>query len=251
MDELESRNESHNLNPNGSLDSTSVHETPLELNECAVQQLINALSIGDVAATEASLATLGIRKDAELYNQVGKIARSLHETLEDFKHDLNPSNTTMHNTTLPDATNKLESVLQMTFDAASKTMNLVDQQNQLILEGKAQRKELKQKLKSSENPQELISSYLAKECSRWDEVEEISSQIMVAQSFQDLTGQAVKKVIKLVENLELRLVSLVQLFGSGKSKEEGSESCAEEPKESNDASLSQDDADDILKSLGF
>ena len=75
------------------------------------------------------------------------------------------------------------------------------------------------------------------------------SDILVSQNFQDLSGQTLKKVIKLVQELESNMVELLALFGATEATEvvEISES-EEEPSK---GSLDQDDADAVLKELGF
>ena len=74
----------------------------------------------------------------------------------------------------------------------------------------------------------------------------LSSQILLAQEFQDLTGQALRKVIKLVGGLEGRLISLVTLFGAGHAEPSEPEQAPEEKK-----AMAQDDVDAVLSSFGF
>ncbi|HAH71400.1 MAG TPA: protein phosphatase, partial [Succinivibrionaceae bacterium] len=93
--------------------------------------------------------------------------------------------------------------------------------------------------------------------------EDVSSQlnsIMMAQGYQDLTGQMLQKVIGLVSEVEDKLVSFLVTFGSKDKNNQGrSDQDALAPqgpavtsldKEAGVAS-SQDDVDDLLASLGF
>ena len=97
------------------------------------------------------------------------------------------------------------------------------------------------------------------------------SDIMLAQDFQDLTGQVIHKVADLVRDVESRLVTLVAMAGHvdsitgithgdlevGESQSEPSEDgniVAEGPqidKSSEDVVRSQDDVHALLSSLGF
>lgn len=81
----------------------------------------------------------------------------------------------------------------------------------------------------------------------------------MAQDFQDLTGQIIRRVISLVDEVEGRLVDILTAFGtteadSGAPKDIGATE-AEGPilnaEEREDAVSSQDEVDDLLSSLGF
>jgi chemotaxis protein CheZ len=84
----------------------------------------------------------------------------------------------------------------------------------------------------------------------------------MAQSFQDLTGQIIKRVITLVDDVEASLVNLVKLSSSqiaesssDDSKQKSDKSKLEGPqipgKETDGAVSGQDEVDDLLSSLGF
>jgi chemotaxis protein CheZ len=86
------------------------------------------------------------------------------------------------------------------------------------------------------------------------------TEILMAQDFQDLTGQIISKVITLVNEVEGRLVEILTVFGANQieptPKSEKKASIAPEgpimnPEEREDAVASQDEVDDLLSSLGF
>ena len=85
------------------------------------------------------------------------------------------------------------------------------------------------------------------------------TNILMAQDFQDLTGQIIKRVITLVQEVEDRLVDILTVFKVeeqlDEAEENGKPSKAEgpilNPHEREDAVASQDDVDDLLASLGF
>jgi len=108
--------------------------------------------------------------------------------------------------------------------------------------------------------------FLDKLSKQSDKVYRNLSDILLAQDFQDLTGQVIKRVTGLVQEVEENLVSLVAMAGKvdqitgtvheGLEKEqqediergEGPQMHAEERV---DVVSSQDDVDDLLSSLGF
>ena len=92
------------------------------------------------------------------------------------------------------------------------------------------------------------------------------SDVLMAQDFQDLTGQIIRRVITLVQDVEEGLVDLIRISSGGiastrpdKDKEEKQEGerdiKAEGPQvpgqKTSDYVQGQDDVDDLLSSLGF
>ena len=90
------------------------------------------------------------------------------------------------------------------------------------------------------------------------------SEILLAQDFQDLTGQVIQKVTTLVKEVEEQMLSLVvmashvdQLTGTVHQIEETEESAEKgvgpqiKADEREDVVSGQDDVDDLLSSLGF
>ncbi|HIJ60030.1 MAG TPA: hypothetical protein HPP56_05380, partial [Nitrospirae bacterium] len=77
-------------------------------------------------------------------------------------------------------------------------------------------------------------------------LEDDLTEIITTQSYQDLTGQTIKKVIKLVGEIEAELVRLITSFGvkidtKAKVEEDGL----------SHEKVSQADVDDLLKEFGF
>ena len=83
----------------------------------------------------------------------------------------------------------------------------------------------------------------------------------MAQDFQDLTGQMINRVIKLVSEVETHLLELLKQFNTKLGakldilEEKGRNIEVEGPiinkEERQDVAQSQDDVDDLLASLGF
>ncbi|KKK46424.1 hypothetical protein LCGC14_3163930, partial [marine sediment metagenome] len=103
-----------------------------------------------------------------------------------------------------------------------------------------------------------IEEYLPTVKVHADQVYSNLSEMMLAQGFQDITGQVIRQVINLVEEVEDNLVQLVKVAGKPQAstpkkvidpiKAEGPQINAENnPNVVNN----QDDVDDLLSSLGF
>ena len=85
------------------------------------------------------------------------------------------------------------------------------------------------------------------------------TEIMLAQDYQDITGQMIKQVVTMVQEIEEKLVRLVTISGGGADRAEGRKEKnadqAEGPQlpsaSSSEVAQSQGDVDDLLASLGF
>ena len=81
---------------------------------------------------------------------------------------------------------------------------------------------------------------------------------MMAQDFQDLTGQIIRQVIGLVQDLEENLVKLIKKSGrvaqtttDDKPKSVAAEGPQINQEDNPEVMSGQDDVDDLLSSLGF
>ena len=81
------------------------------------------------------------------------------------------------------------------------------------------------------------------------------TEVLMAQGYQDLTGQIIRRVINLVQDVEEKLVRLVAISGSARQPVEKKEKEMEGPAvpnvEQGEMVTNQDDVDDLLSSLGF
>ena len=166
----------------------------------------------------------------------------------------------------------------MTDKAANRTMDQVEAGMPLVEKITQESEELSAEwqrfLKKELKPDEFrdltkrINTYLTESNENSRKIHSHFSEILMAQDFQDLTGQVINKVTKLVSEVETRLVDLVAMAGEvdritgithkqeAKQQTEtaGEDIVAEGPQTDKDAEGvvgSQDDVDDLLSSLGF
>ena len=80
-------------------------------------------------------------------------------------------------------------------------------------------------------------------------------EIMMAQDFQDLTGQVIKKVVSLAQDLESQLMNILIQTMPGEKRTESVNSLLNGPVINSggrsDVVVSQRQVDDLLDSLGF
>ncbi len=86
------------------------------------------------------------------------------------------------------------------------------------------------------------------------------NEVLLAQGFQDVTGQIIRRVIGLVQDVEESMVELIRLSGQPGSIQDDRSEQSTEPHlegptvpgvEQGKMMENQDDVDDLLSSLGF
>ncbi len=199
-----------------------------------------------------------------LFDEVGKLTRQLHTALADFHFDERLSSLTTHD--IPDAKERLNYVIGMTEQAANRTMDAVEESLPLAdaMQDKINqvRPRFEQLMKMELQLDQFkplcydLSQMLQDSNHDVDRLKELLNQVLMAQDFQDLTGQVIRKVIDLVCEVELSLVELLQLFGNQIDCERAPDQItAEGPvvAASNRVEVvnGQDEVDDLLSSLGF
>lgn len=247
-----------------------------ELRERA-ERLIERLEQGDVAAAHAMIDELNEVRDRTIYREVGKLTRGLHDAITNFDIDVShPGLEGEHESRIANAQERLDYVINLTQKAADKTMDMVEAGLPVVEDLGANARQLRgdwQRLIRREMaPAEFrelyhrMDQYLGHVDTCTGTLGEQFNNILLAQDYQDLSGQVIKKVINLVEEVEDRLVQLMRMAGqveelagivrgdTARQKPER-DSTPEGPQihaaERKDVVANQDDVDDLLSSLGF
>ena len=246
-----------------------------EIRELA-EGLLEQIELGDVTRAVALVGELNEIRDRTLYYEIGRLTRSLHEAIKNLHldHGVGASSE------IGEATDKLAYVLEMTDKSANRTMDLVDAgmpvAQQIIDGAESVSTQWQRFLQKELKPEEFrvlckeITAFLHNSSQGAGQLQKQLSDIVLAQDFQDLTGQVIHKVAYLVKDVEARLVQLVVMAGQVDmitgikhldlendmpNKQENDVSIAAEgpqiDKTKIDVVASQDDVDDLLSSLGF
>jgi chemotaxis signal transduction protein/chemotaxis regulatin CheY-phosphate phosphatase CheZ len=194
---------------------------------------MSAISNQDYDKADISIQSIMKKGQNNLFREVGKVTRKLHDSIRSFKEALDPRLKDMAVSEMPNAVDQLQFVIEKTEDAANKTMGIVEKYI-LIMD------ELASHIRNLKEPEESVQ-YLKKFKT---EFEDDLTEILTTQSFQDITGQTIKKVIKLVGDIEEELVKLITTFGV--KMEQGAIVDVAVPEK-----VSQEDVNDLLKDFGF
>jgi chemotaxis protein CheZ len=203
-----------------------------------------------------------------MYARLGSIVRIMHDSLRELGYD---KALTEASSQIVDAQDRLEYVASLTEQAANKVLNTLDDgmpaQDKLskqakdmegrwadLFAGKLSIEQFKALAGDSRSFAQAVSEATEAEKARLLE-------IMMAQDFQDITGQLIKKVVKITQTVENELAQLLRDSAPADVKEKLAQKQAAQEQEKPaelmsgpsvpSAALDQDSVDDLLADLGF
>ncbi len=241
------------------------------------KDLVISAEAGNDEEVKEILDELITVKETSLFQELGRLTRDVHETFKAFRSDSRITDLA-EGDDMADAKERLHYVIAMTQQAADTTMGQIElaiplcekvtsgtsellsswerfTQRQMAAEEFRQlSKTLKVFLEDANNDSRTLMTHL--------------NEVMMAQSYQDLTGQIIYKVIKLVEDVEEDLINLIKLSSKHMGQSEVSDKELPETDKNKQKSAldgpvvpglvdeaetlaGQDEVDDLLSSLGF
>lgn len=228
----------------------------------SVKDFMASFAEGDMDKAQGILKELAeIQEDgSELFSEIGGMARLLHGSFKNISQTLDPELREILEQKMPDSGNRLEHILQLTEDAASTTLDHVDKIRKRMdddLKRLRQMGDLFARLRpvgdlAQQRMDESLSLLLGMQESLQQTGKDLEA-ILTSQSYQDLTGQIIQKVVSFQNDLEGKLVGLVSTFGMkvspGKQYKEDLYGPAHDKVDG--ALHSQDEIDALLASFGF
>jgi chemotaxis protein CheZ len=219
----------------------------------------------ETPTTAATTAHVGAAaSDAgEVFSKIGHMTRQVHDTLRALGLDSESLSDAVQG--IPDARQRLSYIAQMTEQAASRVLNATDLAKPLQDKMQSDAELLQarwDRLFANDLSVDEFKSLAAETRSFIGEVRSTSEatnaqlmEIMMAQDFQDLTGQVIKKVVDLAQALESELLQLlIETMPEEKrpaSKGEGLMNGPVIDAKRSDVVSTQEQVDDLLDSLGF
>ncbi|NNE63558.1 MAG: protein phosphatase CheZ [Gammaproteobacteria bacterium] len=231
-----------------------------------LRALAEVLESGDASNINKLVGELTTLRESALYQELGKLTREIHDSIQAFGNDDRLAE--LATETIPDAKERLSFIVTKTYEAAHKTMEGAEQTITLAgdLSSKAsglhdrwqqfQRRELSKEDFITLNDD--IDKFLASVDGESNQINGRMTDIMLAQDYQDITGQMIKQVVSMVQEIEEKLVRLVTLSGASCQIDESQQRSADKPvgpqlptADAANVVSSQGDVDDLLASLGF
>ena len=204
----------------------------------------------------------------QLINRIGHLTRQMRESMRELGLDKGIARVAE---AIPDARDRLGYVAQMTERAAERALNAIDVA-QPIQDGLSrQAKELTQRWDAwFSNPvaldeaRELVldnRAYLSAVPQHVSATNAQLMEIMMAQDFQDLTGQVIKKMMNVIKDMDTQLLQLLIDNAPPEKRQDVSQGVPHGPQTvlhgpqtvpgQSDAVDDQEQVDDWLASLGF
>lgn len=233
------------------------------------KSLVEFIETGQQDKADELIAKIQNPLNSELFAEIGKLTRQLHDSLTNFNIDSRLSD--LATADIPDAKERLNYVITRTEEAANKTMDAVESifpvldniSDQVRAVDPAWTKLMNNEIELTEFKTLCVDldSLLKTTSKETTNIHSLMTDVLMAQDFQDLTGQVIRKVIDLVREVEESLINMLTAFGiSAENKQEKNvpkvgENLVEGPivnkEERDDVVEDQDDVDDLLSSLGF
>ncbi|MEN3372909.1 protein phosphatase CheZ [Dechloromonas sp. ZS-1] len=198
-----------------------------------------------------------------VFNRIGHMARTLHDTLGQLGYDKVIEQAV---SVLPDAKDRLAYVANLTEQAACKVLNATDVASPIVDDiannGQALAKRWDAAFANQLTTQDFrqlavdTRSFLGTQLPEKTAATHAQlTEIMMAQDFQDLTGQVIKKIVALAQELESGLMAVLLEVVPPQRQTDEVKSLMNGPvvnaEGRTDVVVNQGQVDDLLESLGF
>lgn len=198
-------------------------------------KLIETMASKDFNTADILISEMLQHSEGDLYKRIGQVTRKLHNSLKEFRSALDPRIRQIANEDVPQAVDRLEYVIAKSEEAAHRTMGVVEKYQLNLPEFEAHIGNVTAPDESKEYLRVFSQSL------RTD-----LNEIMLAQEFQDITGQTIHRVIDLVNTIEAELIGLIMTFG----EREGAEAPPPVVRQAAEK-VTQTEVEDLLKEFGF
>ncbi|MGM0592954.1 MAG: protein phosphatase CheZ [Pseudomonadota bacterium] len=239
-----------------------------------VRELSRYVEEGNEAEADRVLDQIAKLRESSLFQELGKLTRQFHEALNNFR--LDSRITRFAEKEFPDARERLRHVVDMTAKSADRSltateesMPICDNIQQQAEQFKAQWQRFTQREMSADEFRQLsveLNDFFDELGRGSTQLRTNLNEVVMAQDFQDLTGQIIERVITLVDEMEDSLVELIRISGQDLVPNEAPGEKRKEPEQdklkgtgptipgvddAQEVVSGQDEVDDLLSSLGF
>ena len=201
---------------------------------------------------------------SSMFNKVGQLTRQLHDALRELGYDKALEKAAG---ALPDAKDRLTYIANMTEQAANRALNAVDTAKPMQDRMEEDSQRLSAQWDRLFDKQLSLDEFKVLAQQTRDFLRQVPAntkgtndqllEIMMAQDFQDLTGQVIKKIVGMAQEMEGSLYGFLVEFSPHASKAGAAPEVSLvngpviNPEGRSDVVSSQQQVDDLLASLGF
>jgi chemotaxis protein CheZ len=174
-----------------------------------------AIRRDDEAALRAAIVRFDEARNGALLGEIRKVTEELKGALDRFSVDSRLAE--LAEREVPDAHHRLAHVLRLTDDAAHRTMDLVELCGPLAEQTGGSAEAMLAGWRAGRGTQQVsdhaIEGFLDQAVRNMATVRHSLSEVLLAQGYQDLSGQIIRGVMNLVAELEVALGELIRLAG--------------------------------------
>ncbi|RZO84279.1 MAG: hypothetical protein EVA65_11800 [Oceanococcus sp.] len=205
-----------------------------------LESLHQAALGGDWGEVEHGLQELDAAKTAAFAQGIRKMASDLYAEMRALQLDSRLARAAAE---IPDACSRLDAVIELTEQAATRTLDLVEDSREHIVA----LQDMADEMAPGAVAEQLVE--------RTATLRKNMSSLYEAQAYQDLSGQIIRRVMTMVGNLDTTLKDMLDLAGlSPATLDEPEDEALLGPaagRTDNRPAASQDDADALLADLGI
>ena len=247
------------LNSGDSADLEALFDSILFANQAA--EKAPASADFSISNAEPAPALQDMAEPARsMFSHIGQMTRKLHDTLRELGLDKSLEQAASQ---IPDARDRLAYVATMTEQAAERTLNALDVakplQDRISADSRKLSGQWDQLFANQLSVDEFkilvekTREHLIQTTKESDEVSSQMLEIMMAQDFQDLTGQVIKKILSMAKDMEQHLLDFLLMFSPQGVKHDDSllNGPVVNADGRTDVVTNQAQVDDLLESLGF
>ena len=223
---------------------------------------MNTIVTDETSSAEVMKAEMPESQQENVLIRVGQLTRNLHDSLRGLGLDKLIERAAHE---IPNVKDRLNYVTTMSEQAAQRVLNATDVagplQDKIEESSETLCHEWRKALDgmySDKQYRELAEAtiqYLGETRDASLETRKLLLEIMMAQDFQDLTGQVIRKISDLVTNMEQQLVQLLIDYAPSELKRDAGSGLLNGPQinpaMTADVVANQNQVDDLLESLGF
>jgi chemotaxis protein CheZ len=256
---------------NDEMDEAGANSYLTESYVSRLQDLTMAMESRDEEKISAIVGELTTIRESSLYQELGMLTREIHDSIANFGNDDRIAELATEE--IPDAKERLTYIVTKTDEAAHRTMTVAEETMEVMDTLSARSSNIRARWQQFRNSELSKTEFVQLS----DEIDQFFSsvepecgivnskmtEIMLAQDYQDITGQMIKQVVTMVQEIEEKLVGLVAISGLGEQATRTKDKIqkvndgekAEGPQlptaDKEVVATSQGDVDDLLASLGF
>jgi chemotaxis regulatin CheY-phosphate phosphatase CheZ len=213
----------------------------------ALEDLLVAFAHGNQDNVTTSLNQLCHASDVKRLNsKASDLLQSFHASIWSLRNGFDTSNLSMTSTSLPEASKKLDKVLVRAGEAAHKVLALVEQQEAIQSQSEQLLLALEKQLSSGTVDRKGLELGLTECRALVAQTKKIASEMVYTQDFEDLCGQVIYKVRRLILTLEEEIRNLLQHL---KVEVPAAKPDSEDPAQ--EGLSDQASVDDLLKNFGL